>query len=87
MRRTLKRVATWRRTQDSRSGSGSRADAAADAIGSLRAEGLEPGRAAPLLAAWQRGELSDEQLEQFSLRLLHDRDITADELLASARAA
>jgi len=64
----------------------SRAQAAADAIASVRAEGLDPGRAEALLAAWTRGELTDEQLEEFSLRLLHDRGITVDELLARAHA-
>ena len=64
-----------------------RGDAAADAIGSVRAEGLDPGRAEPLLSAWARGELTDEQLNELSLRLLHDRELTAEELLLGARAA
>ena len=65
----------------------SRAQSAADALASVRAEGLDPGRAEPLLAAWKRGELSDEQLEQLSLRLLHDGNISVEDLLAGARAA
>ena len=64
-----------------------RAQAAADAIASVRAEGLDPGRAGLLLAAWTRGEVTDEQLEQQSQRLMHDRDLTVDELLARAHAA
>jgi hypothetical protein len=64
-----------------------RAQAAADAIGSVRAEGLDPGRAEPLLAAWARGELTDEQLEQARLRLLRDRSLSAEKLLADTRAA
>jgi hypothetical protein len=64
-----------------------RAQAAADAIGSVRAEGLDPGRAEPLLAAWVRGELTDEQLEQARLRLLRDRSLSAEKLLADTRAA
>jgi hypothetical protein len=64
-----------------------RAQAAADAIASVRAEGLDPGRAELLLAAWTRGEVTNEQLEQLSLRLMHDRDLTVDELLAGAHAA
>ena len=64
-----------------------RSQAAADAIASVRAEGLDPGRAEALLAAWERGEVTDEQLEQLSLRLLHDPEITVDELLAGTRAA
>jgi hypothetical protein len=47
-----------------------RVQAAADALGSVRAEGLDPGRAEPLLTAWARGELSDAQLEEARLRLL-----------------
>jgi hypothetical protein len=64
-----------------------RAEAAANAIASVRAEGLDPGRAEPLLAAWARGELTDEQLEQARLKLLSDRSLTVEELLPGARAA
>jgi hypothetical protein len=64
-----------------------RAEAAANAIASVRAEGLDPGRAEPLLAAWARGELTDEQLNELSLRLLHHRELTAEELLSGPRAA
>jgi hypothetical protein len=64
-----------------------RTDAAADAVASVRAEGLDPGRAEPLLAAWARGDLTDAQLEQARLRLLNDRSLTVDELLAGSRAA
>ena len=64
-----------------------RADAAANAIASVRAEGLDPGRAEPLLSAWARGELTDEQLDVLSLRLMHDPALTAEELLVGARAA
>jgi hypothetical protein len=65
----------------------SRSRAAAAAIASLRAEGLEPARAEPLLQAWARGELTDEQLEQASKRLLDDRDLDVAQLLSNARAA
>jgi hypothetical protein len=64
-----------------------RAEAAADAIASVRAEGLDPGRAEPLLSAWARGELTDEQLEQARLKLLSDHSLTVEELLSGARAA
>jgi hypothetical protein len=64
-----------------------RADAAANAVASVRAEGLDPGRAESLLAAWARGELTDEQLEQARLQLLNDRSLTVAELLPGARAA
>lgn len=41
----------------------SRRQAVADALGSVRAEGLEPGpRAEALLDRWARGELTDAQL-------------------------
>jgi hypothetical protein len=62
-----------------------RAEAAAAALGSVRAEGLDPGRAEPILAPWARGELTHPQLEQLSRRLLHERELTAAELLASVR--
>ena len=65
----------------------SRTDAAADAIASVRAEGLDPSRAQPLLDAWARGDLTDAQLNELSLRLMHDRELTAEEILPGARAA
>ena len=64
-----------------------RAQAAADALGSVRAEGLDPGRAEPLLEAWVGGELTDVQLDEFSRQLLRDPRLTAAELLSGARAA
>jgi hypothetical protein len=64
-----------------------RAEAAADAVASVRAEGLDPGRAEPLLAAWARGELTDAELEQVRLKLLNDRSLTAEELLSRTGAA
>jgi hypothetical protein len=64
-----------------------RAEAAADALGSVRAEGLDPGRAEPLLQAWSRGELTDAQLNELSIRMLHDRLVSAEELLATVSAA
>jgi hypothetical protein len=64
-----------------------RAEAAADAVASVRAEGLDPGRAEPLLAAWARGELTDTELEQARLKVLNDRSLTVEELLSRSRAA
>ena len=64
-----------------------RGEAAADAVASVRTEGLDPGRAEPLLAAWARGELTDAQLEQARLKLLNDRSLTVEELLSGSRAA
>ena len=83
-------MARTRRTRDRGTDSAesvSRARATADALESVRAEGLDPGRAEPLLAAWARGELTDEQLEQARLELLRDRSLSAEKLLADARAA
>jgi hypothetical protein len=64
-----------------------RAQAAADAIASVRAEGLDPARAATLLAAWARGELTERGLEEARLRLLSDHSLTVEELLAEVRPA
>jgi hypothetical protein len=75
------------RTAPAGSAPTTRADAVASALGSVRAEGLDPGRAEPLLEAWARGELTDAQLEQARLKLLKDRSLTVEELLAGARAA
>jgi hypothetical protein len=64
-----------------------RAQAAEDALASVRAEGLDPGRAEQLLSAWAANELTDEQLERARLQLLNDSSLTVDELLAGPRAA
>lgn len=64
-----------------------RPEAAADAIASVRAEGLDPGRAEGVLSAWARGELTDAALEQARLKLLSDPSLTVEELLSGARAA
>jgi hypothetical protein len=64
-----------------------RAQAAADAVASARAEGLEPLDAEVLLAAWAKGDLSDSQLEEARLRLLKEPSLTATKLLPRARAA
>jgi hypothetical protein len=63
------------------------AEAVANALGSVGGEGLDPGRAEQLLAAWGRGELTDEQLDEIRRRMLHERELTAEELLASVRVA
>jgi hypothetical protein len=64
-----------------------RAEAVANALGSVRAEGLDPGRAEPLLTAWARGELTDQQLDEIRRRMLHELELTAEELLASVHVA
>jgi len=64
-----------------------RAQAAADAVASVRAEGLDPAEAEVLLAAWSRRDISDEQLEEARLALLNEPSVTASELLSRARAA
>jgi hypothetical protein len=85
--RRLSEVCRPRTASDAQVPGSARADAAANAIASVRAEGLDPGRAEPLLAAWGRGELTDEQLEQARLKLLSDRSLTAEALLPGVRAA
>ena len=82
MARTLKEMA------DSVNRNGvTRTQAAADAIASARAEGLEPIDAEELLAAWAKGDLSHSQLEEARMRLLKEPSLTATELLSRARAA
>lgn len=78
MRRWLHRVT--RLTKASRASAEfpprvTRAEATPDAIGPVRTEGLDPGRAEPLLTAWAHGEMTDARLEQASLRLLGDRSL------------
>ena len=57
-----------------------RAQAAENALASVRAEGLDPGVAEALLRRWARGELSDAQLDDAV------RQINTGELLAPPRA-
>jgi hypothetical protein len=52
----------------------SRRQAAADALGLLRAEGLEPSTAHEALAArWVAGEIDDEQFELLNLEQVRKR--------------
>ncbi len=52
----------------------SREQAAADALGLLRAEGLEPSPAHQALAArWVAGEIDDEQFERLNLEQVRER--------------
>ncbi len=52
----------------------SRREAAADAFGLLRAEGLEPSPAHEALAArWVAGEIDDEQFELLNLEQVRER--------------
>lgn len=52
----------------------SRTQAAADALGLLRAEGLEPSPAHEALAArWVAGEIDDEQFELLNLEQVRER--------------
>lgn len=61
----------------------SRRQAAADALGSVRAEGLEPGpRAEAVLAAWAAGQLTDDQLAATRQRV--SRGEAIDDLLTVA---
>jgi Antitoxin VbhA len=47
--------------------------AAADALGSTRAEGLEPSKQSLLLVQqWARGEISDAELEAAEDKVVHD---------------
>ena len=57
-----------------------RAQAAENALASVRAEGLDPGVAEALLRRWARGELSDAQLDDAA------HQISTGELLAPPRA-
>lgn len=44
-----------------------RRDAAASALGSVRAEGLDPSTAEVDLAAWARGDITDDELVERGL--------------------
>jgi len=62
----------------------SRKQAAANALASVRAEGLDPHVAEPLLDRWASGELSDEQLDAGALRIAAGESLT--DLLGPVRA-
>jgi hypothetical protein len=81
-------MASTRKTSERRAVASpvTRTQAAADAIASVRAEGLDPSRAEMLLAAWARGELTDRELEEARIRLLSDHSLTVEEVLATSRA-
>lgn len=61
-----------------------RKQAAENALASVRAEGLDPGIAQPLLDRWASGELSDAQLDDAARRIGASESL--DELLAPVRA-
>ncbi|GEM_PF-973708 len=50
--------------------------AAANALASVRAEGLDPGVAEPLLARWAREEITDAQLDEGILRIAARESLT-----------
>jgi hypothetical protein len=62
----------------------SRKQAAANALASVRAEGLDPGVAEPLLDRWAREEITDAQLDECALRIAAGESLT--DLLGSVRA-
>ena len=47
-----------------------RDEAAADALGSVRLEGLDPSRVEPILKLWAQGRITDAQLHDIERRLL-----------------
>lgn len=64
----------------------SRRQVVADALGSVRVEGLEPGsRAEAVLDRWAAGELTDGQVAEARQRVARGEDI--DDLLASSTPA
>ncbi len=58
--------------------------AAANALASVRAEGLDPGVAEPLLERWAREEITDAQLDEGALRIAAGEPLT--DLLGPVRA-
>jgi hypothetical protein len=54
----------------------SRERAAANALASVRAEGLDPGIAEPLLDRWAREEITDAQLDEGILRIAARESLT-----------
>lgn len=60
-----------------------RKQAAENALASVRAEGLDPSVAEPLLGRWACGELSDAQLDDAVRRIGAGEPL--DELLTSVR--
>ena len=58
--------------------------AAANALASVRAEGLDPGLAEPLLARWASEEITDAQLDEGIRRIAARESLT--DLLGPVRA-
>jgi hypothetical protein len=58
--------------------------AAANALASVRAEGLDPGVAEPLLERWAREEITDAQLDEGARRIAAGGSLT--DLLGPVRA-
>jgi hypothetical protein len=54
----------------------SREQAAANALASVRAEGLDPSIAEPLLDRWAREEITDKQLDEGALRIAAGEPLT-----------
>jgi hypothetical protein len=54
----------------------SRKRAAANALASVRAEGLDPHVAEPLLDRWAREEITDAQLDEGALRIAAGESLT-----------
>jgi hypothetical protein len=61
-----------------------RIQAAENALASVRAEGLDPGIAEPLLSRWAREEITDAQLDEGIRRIVAREPLT--DLLAPVRA-
>ncbi len=60
----------------------SRREDAAEALASVRLEGLDPGEAEPILRRWAAGELTDAQLDEAYACFLANEPV--DHLLAPA---
>ena len=56
-----------------------REEAAANALASVRLEGLDPGRAEAILSLWSQGQITDAQLKRIERRLLAGKPV--DDLL------
>jgi hypothetical protein len=82
--------ASWANGRSASNGGGpvrfkaSRERAAANAVASVRAEGLDPGIAEPLLDRWAREEITDAQLNEGALRIAAGEPLT--DLLEPVRA-
>jgi Antitoxin VbhA len=74
----------WVSSTDHQLTSAERERAAANALASVRAEGLDPAGAEPIVSAWKRGEITIDEMVEQTLALAAGRHGEPDQPSAAA---